>query len=140
VLLVGWVDEQIEGWRVMLERNVSAEFNRLVNSTLMFVNLNSQRKTKFSRSMSFLGINRGRPNPREERKGPAKVIKRERVQAVDVEEGGVEAVEAADVVGEGEAGTPVTELPRTRTKLQGAITIGNEVMTRKWRGGGPPPA
>jgi activating signal cointegrator complex subunit 2 len=24
-LLVGWVDEQIEGWRVMLERNVSAE-------------------------------------------------------------------------------------------------------------------
>lgn len=27
----GWVDEQIEGWRVMLERNVCAIFRRLAN-------------------------------------------------------------------------------------------------------------
>ena len=57
LLLVGWVDEQIEGWRVMLERNVSAEFFRLVNSTLMFGNFNSQRKTRSFKNMNFLETN-----------------------------------------------------------------------------------
>ena len=42
----------------MLERNVSAEFYWLVNFTLMLINLDSQRKTKSSRNMSFLEINR----------------------------------------------------------------------------------
>jgi len=52
---------------------------------------------------------------------------------VAVEEGGAEAVEAADMVEEAEAGTPVTGLTRTRTKLRRAIIIGNEVTTGRWR-------
>ena len=145
MLLVGWVDEQIEGWKVMLERNVSNEFDWPINPTLRSVNLDSRRKTESSRNMSFLEINRARSNFHERREDPERVIRRERVQIVAVEEGGVEVVEVVEVVDlveeavDGAAvvvGTPVTGQLRTRTKLPGAITIGSEVTTRRWRGEG----
>lgn len=62
MFLVGWLDEQIEGWRVMLERNVSVTFYWSVNLALRLVNLNSQRKIKSFRNTSFLGISRARLN------------------------------------------------------------------------------
>ena len=91
----------------------------------MFANLNSQRKTKSSRNMSFPETNQAQLNRYEEREGPGRVIRRERAQVVAVAvEGGVEGVEV---------GTLATGLSRTRTKLRGATTTGNEVMTRRWR-------
>ena len=103
----------------------------------MIVNPNSQRKTKSSRNMNFPGTNRARLNPCKEKEDPARVISRERVQAAVVAvEGGVEVVDVVDVVeeeAEMEVGMPVTGLPKTRTKPRGAITTGNEVMTRRWR-------
>ena len=103
------------------------------------VNPNSRRKIKSSRNMNFLGTNRARLNPCKEKEGLAWVISRERVQAAVVAvEGGVEVVDVVDVVdveeeAETEVGMPVTGLPKTRTKPRGAITTGNEVMTRRWQ-------
>jgi len=95
----------------------------------MFVNLCSQRKIKYSRNMSFLGTNQARLNPCEGREDPDKPTRRERIQVVAVEGGGAEVVE--DMVEEGGAGagTPMTGLSRTRTKLGGAIIIGKEATT-----------
>ena len=86
--------------------------------------------------MNFPGTNRARLNPCKEKEGLAWVISRERVQAAVVAvEGGVEVVDVVDVEEEAETevGMPVTGLPKTRTKPRGAITTGNEVMTRRWR-------
>ena len=104
----------------------------------MFANLNSQRKTKSSRNMSFPETNQARLNRYEEREDPGRVIRRERAQVVAVAvEGGVEGVEVADMAEgeevEVEVGTLATGSSRTRTKLRGATTTGNEVMTRRWR-------
>jgi len=130
----------------MLERNVSAKFSRPMNPTLRSANIYSQRKrkTKSSRNTSFLEISRVRLNLHEGREDPGRVIRWERAQVVAVEEGGVEAVEAVEVVevvglveeAVAVAGTPATGQSRTRTKLPGAITIGNEVTIRRWRGEG----
>lgn len=137
VLFAGWVDEQIEGWKIMLERNVSSEANWPADFVLRLPNLNSQRKTKSSRNTNFLGINRARSNPHEGREDPDRVTRRERGPVVAAE-GGAGAAEGAEVVdpveeAEAGAGMPVTELSRTRTKLRGAITTGNGVTTRRWR-------
>ena len=120
----------------MLERNVSAGPSRPINSTLILVNSSSQRKTRSFRNTSFLGINQVRLSPRAGRRDPGRFIRREKVRVVGVGGGGggvAEVVDAVDVVeeGEGEVGTPGTGLSRTRTKLRGAITTGNEVMTRR---------
>ena len=95
------------------------------------MNVYSQRKTKSSRNTNFLVINQGRLNPREGKEDPDRLIRRGKTQVVVVEEGGVGA---AEVVEEAGAETPVTGLRRTRIKLRGAITTGNGVMTRRWRG------
>lgn len=120
----------------MLERNVSVKFNRSINPALRFVDLNSQRKIKSSRNMSFLGTSRARLNPREVREDPDRVIRQERVQVLVVEGGGAEVVEAVDLVEEVEAGTPAIGQSRTRTKHRGAIITGSEVTTKRWRGEG----
>jgi hypothetical protein len=105
------------------------------------VNFNSRKKTKSSKNMSSLGIDQARLNPREGREDPGRaiVIRWERVQgvaaAVVVEGGGVDVVDVVEE-GEGKEGTLVTGPPRTRTNPRGAITTGNEVMTRRWRGEG----
>jgi len=129
---------------VMLERNVSAEFNWPINPVLRFVDVNSRRNTKFSKNMSFPEIGRVRLNPHEGREDPDRVIRRGRAQVVGVEEGGEEVVEVVGVVEvvdlveevEVEAGTPVIGQSRTRTKPRGGITTGSEVTTRRWRGEG----
>ena len=104
----------------------------------MFVNL-SQRKTKSSRNMSFLGTDQVRLNHCEGREDPDRLVRWGRAQVavavVAVEEAGAEVVDMVEE-GEVEAGTPVTGLSRTRTKLRGATTTGNGVMTRRWRGEG----
>jgi hypothetical protein len=46
--------------------------------------------------------------------------------------GEVEEAHVAEEAGEGEW-TPVTGPPRIRTKLQGVITTGNGVTTKRWR-------
>ena len=124
---------------MMLERNVSAEFNWPVNPTLRFPNVNSLRKTKSSRNTSFLGTGLARLNPHRRREDQDRTIRgRARVAAVVVEEGGAGEVEAVDPVEEAgvEVGTPVTGRSKTRTKLRGAITTGSEATTRRWRGEG----
>jgi len=100
------------------------------------VDVNSQGKTRSFRNTNFLEIGRDLLSPRARRKDPGRFIRREKVRVVGVGEGGggvAEVVDAVDVVeeGEGEVGTPGTGLSRTRTKLRGAITTGNEVMTRR---------
>jgi len=110
---IGLADEQIEGWRVMLERDVSTGFYWLVNFTLMLANLDSRRrKTKSSRSMSFLETNRARLSSHEVREDPNRPIRRERAQVVVVEGEGVGEAEAGGMVGEAEAeaGMPMTGL------------------------------
>lgn len=51
----GWVDEQIEGWRIMLERNVGlrSSLEILINSYLY---LHSPKKINYSKGMNFQGI------------------------------------------------------------------------------------
>lgn len=117
----------------MLERNVSLEFDWLASSALTLTNLDSQRKTKSSRNMSFLGIHQVQLNPHERKESLDRVIKRQRSRVVVVVVEGVEAAEAGDMAEEVEAGIPVRGLPRTRTKLRGVTTTGSGVMTRRWR-------
>ena len=54
VLAIGWSDEQIEGWKIMLERNVSSSIFRwgLTLNTLSI----SRRKIRSSKNTSLLGI------------------------------------------------------------------------------------
>jgi hypothetical protein len=118
----------------MLERNVRVGFTQPMDSALMFENLFSRRKTGSCRNTSFLGTKQGRLNPHQGREDLDRLVRWQMAQAVAVEGGGVNAVEAVDVVEEAEAGTSVTGLSRTSTKLRGVITTGNEVMTRRWRG------
>ena len=101
------------------------------------LNFNSQRKTRSFKNMNFLGTKQARSSPHE--KGDLeRVTKSERAQVTvvegEAEEG--EAVEAAGVVGKGEEVTLTTGLSRVRTKVRGAITTGNEVTKRRWRGQG----
>ena len=120
----------------MLERNVSPEFDWLANYALTLINLDSQRKTKSSRNMSFLGIHRAQLNSHERKEDLDRVIKRQRSRAVVVEEEGAEAAEVGDMGEEAEveAGIPVRGPSRTRTKLRGVTTTGSGVMTRRWQG------
>jgi hypothetical protein len=74
----------------------------IVNSTLVLMNLHSQRKTKSSKNTNFLGINQARSNPCEGREDPDRLIRRERAQVVAVE-GGVGVAGAGDAVEEVEA-------------------------------------
>jgi len=89
--------------------------------------------------MNFLGIDPGQSNSREGREDPDRIMRQQKAQVVAVEEGGVGEAGAGDMAeeAEGEAGMPVTELRRIGTNLRGAITTGNEAMTRRWRGQAP---
>ena len=123
----------------MLERNVSDEIGWLVNSALMLIDLHSQGKTRSSRNTNFLGINQDQMNSHEEKEDPDRIVRRRRALVVVVEVGGGGAAGGGDMAEEVgvEAEIPVIELPRTGTKLRGAITTGNEAMTRRWRGQAP---
>ena len=99
----------------------------------MFEDLNSQRKTRSFRNMSFLETNQARSSPHEEREGLDRPIRQGKTQVAAV---GVGGVEGADAVGEVKTGRgmPVTELSRTRTRHRGEIITGSEVTTRRWVG------
>lgn len=117
----------------MLERNVSPKFGWLADPTLMFGDLNSQkRKRKSSRNTSFLEIHQAKLDSHGRKEDPDKGTERQRSQVVVVEEEGVGAGDMPEE-GEGEAGILVRGPSRTRTRLRGEITTGSGVMTRRWR-------
>jgi hypothetical protein len=142
--ILGWGDEQIEGWRIMLERNVSFYLSCAISWSINSV-YKSQIRTRSCKNTNSQAINAGYSSrPDHQPQGCRKAHLEEGVRIVEAA-AGVDVVEAV----EGDAAADVAVVPdikkaavtqrgtglgRIRTRLVEVTTIGREGTTRRWQG------